>query len=325
MQHCIYIDTAAQYSPHLRNIGCQSPCTSMYCAPHPLCLSELSLSGGAVHHNTGIHYPYMPAQCGMGMRHAQPVVMPGPYSGMEQSRLGYPLPTVLDSGIPLKGLPGAFMGTVRSLFNGSRQKVAVENGSAGSNTQPENRYRPIYLAGTNGGGFKDKVTPNELSDIIDAEVWYVMRKLQLCEKYLKYPLNVEQRHEIKSEWDEMLARVRWHFSLLKSFFLTQQKTPEAALQGQEEFIEEYKKKEKPINKLSIREFNVRKFDIGQWIENQEASIATLTNKLLQYMKNDQTDPKISLDTSERTACRDGFDDGSIRRKIGNDRPWVNIK
>lgn len=99
----MYLDPGGPSGPQLRNMACQSQCTSLYYATHPACSFGMPLSYGVARHNTGIHIPYMPPQCGIGMWHAQPFVMPGPYSGMEQSRLGC---TVLDSGPMVGGVSG---------------------------------------------------------------------------------------------------------------------------------------------------------------------------------------------------------------------------
>ena len=104
MEHYMYLDPSGPSGPQLRHMALQSPCTSLYYATHPACSSWFSYAG--VGHNPGILNPYMPPQCGMGMWHAQPFAMPGPYSGMEQSRLGCPLPTVLDSGPMVGGVSG---------------------------------------------------------------------------------------------------------------------------------------------------------------------------------------------------------------------------
>ena len=104
MQHYMYLDPGGPSGQQLQNMAFQSPCMSLYYATHPACSSWFPYAGTG--HNPGIHNPYMPPQCGVGMCHAQPFAMPGPYSGMEQSRLGCPLPTVLDSGPMVGGVSG---------------------------------------------------------------------------------------------------------------------------------------------------------------------------------------------------------------------------
>lgn len=93
MQYYIYDDPGVTLQ--LRNMTCQSPCTSLYYATHPACSSWFPYAGAG--HNPGIHNLYMPPQRGVGMWNAQSFAMPGPYTGMEQSNLKCTVHTVLDS------------------------------------------------------------------------------------------------------------------------------------------------------------------------------------------------------------------------------------